>query len=320
MSSAPLLVATRLRPPSKLGPDRIVRLAGEAGFTGLAADEAVTQDLLQGLASAGLRSGLTTTVTACPLPEAGLGKGKRLPHLAAFDNPEERLAAVKRAKDTLGWGQKLGIPLYTLGLGPVPLHSPEAELRLGYARREMDRDELGGKALRRALDERRARGQAIYDACRAGIEPLLAEAERRGAVLLLSLAVSPWQVPTPREAHQLLGEFRGGPLALVYSPARRAVLQELGLAGAPERWGDLAAASQLVEVSDRVGLETHFPLGAGELDFQVPGEVPASAAWLVTGPVDSTFREVLRARKRVDELRAAATPPASAAPEAAPSS
>lgn len=307
MSATTLLVATRLRPPSKLGPDRIVRLAGEAGFTGLAADEAVTQDLLQALATAGLRSGLATAVTACPLPEAGLGKGKRLPYLAAYDDPEERLAAVKRAKDTLGWGQKLGIPLFTLGLGPVPLHTAEADLRLGYARREMDDDERGGKALRRALDERKAHGMAIYDACRAGLEPLLAEAERRGATLLLSLATSPWQVPTPREAHQLLSEFRGGPLGVVYSPARRAVLQDLGLAGAPQRWDNLAAASRLVEVSDRVGLETHLPLGTGELDFTVPPEVPASAAWLVTGPVDSTFREVLRARKRVDELRAAST-------------
>ena len=40
-------------------------------------------------------------LAACPLPEAELGKGKRLPQLAALDDPEERQAAVALAKKTL---------------------------------------------------------------------------------------------------------------------------------------------------------------------------------------------------------------------------
>jgi hypothetical protein len=303
VSALPLLVACRLRPPNTLGPDRIVRLASEAGFGAIAADGGVTRDLLQALATTALRSGLSISVAACPLPEAGLAQGKRLPYLAAFDDPEERRAAVKGALAALAWGQQLAIPFFTLALGPVPLRSSEADWRLGYARREMEPDERGGKALRRALDERKARGTAIYDACRAGLEPLLAEAERRGSQLVLPLAMHPWQLPTPREAHQLLQEFAGGPLRLVYSPAGRTVLEDLGLAGPRERWGDLAAATGLVELSDRVGLETNLTLGVGDLKVELPEQIPSSAGWLVTGPIDASFKEVLRARKRAEELQ-----------------
>jgi hypothetical protein len=302
-SPLPLLVTCRLRPPATLGPDRIVRLASEAGFGAIAADEGVTREQLQALASAALLSGLTISVAACPLPESGLAKDKRMPYLAAFDDPEERRAAVKAALATMAWGQQLAIPFFTLALGPVPLRSGQGDWRLGYARRETDPDERGGKALRRALDERKARGQAIYDACRAGLEPLLAEAERRGSKLVVPLATNPWQLPTPREAHQLLQEFAGGPLSLVYSPAGRAVLEDLGLAGPPERWSDLAAATGLVALSDRIGLETNITLGVGDLEVALPPEIPADAGWLITGPIDATFKEVLRARTRATELR-----------------
>jgi hypothetical protein len=301
------LVHTRFRPPAALGPDRIVRLASEVGAQGLCADESVPQDLLKGVATEGLRAGLAVTVAACPLSETTLATGRRLPHLASFEDPDERRAAVKRSTASLAFCQQLGIPLFTVDLGPVPLKSAEAPFRLGYARREMSTDEPGGKALRRALEERRARGQPLYDATRASLEPLLSEAERRGATLLLRLAVGPWQLPTPREAQLLLREFAGAPLRLVYAPARRAALAEIGLTGpqpiSESRWAELASATGLIELTDRVGLDTALTLGTGELDFALPPEIPADAGWMIAGPMDASFREVLRARRRAEELR-----------------
>jgi hypothetical protein len=306
-TAAPILLHTRFRPPNALGPDRIIRLASEVGAEGLAADESVPQDRLKAVATEGLRAGLAVTVAACPLAETELPKGKRLPHLNAFEDPEERRAAVKRSSASLAFCQQLGIPRFTVDLGPVPLRSPEAPFRLGYARREMSVDEPGGKALRRALEERRARSQPLYDATRASLEPLLAEAERRGSTLLLRLAAGPWELPTPREAHLLLHEFAGAPLGLVYTPSRRAVLTEIGLSGpvpvAESRWADLAAATGLIELTDRVGLETGLTLGTGELRIDLPAQIPAHAAWMVAGPMDASFREILRARRQVDELR-----------------
>jgi hypothetical protein len=310
--AAPLLVHSRFRSPTALGPDRIVRLASEAGAEGLATDESVPQDLLKAVATEALRSGLAVQVAACPLAETTLPKGKRLPHLAAFEDPDERRAAVKRSSASLAFCQQLGIPRFTVDLGPVPLKSAEAPFRLGYARREMSVEEPGGKALRRALEERRARGQPLYDATRASLEPLLGEAERRGVTLLLRLAAGPWQLPTPREAQLLLREFAGAPLKLVYAPARRAALLEIGLGGAQPvseaRWAQLAAATGLIELSDRVGMDTGLTLGTGELEVVLPPEIPVEAAWLVTGPMDASFREVLRARRRADELRGARLP------------
>lgn len=304
----PLLVDTRLRPPPALGPDRIIRLGSEAGFAGISVSADVSEDLLKLLATEGMRANLPVQAVACPLSAAPLPKGKRLPHLLALDDPEERRAAMKRARETMAFAHPLGVGLYLLDLGPVPLKTPAAPLRLGYARREMDVGEPGARALRRALDERKARGGAILDAIRAGLESILGEADRRGTTVLLGMAASPWQAPTPKETEQVLGEFRGAPLRLVDAGARRAILGDLGLLGPPE----VAAARRLafagrtgfVEIADRVGLDDGYCATTGDFEPAAPDGIPRNAAWMVTGPLDTVFADVLRAKTRAVELRA----------------
>ncbi|HEY0706705.1 MAG TPA: hypothetical protein VGG33_07910 [Polyangia bacterium] len=307
MSAPTLAVSTRLRPPAELGPDRIVRLASEAGFEGIAAGKDMTLELLKLVAGEALRAGMRVSMAMCPLAAAPLVKGKRLPWLAAHDDPDERRAAVKAGIETLAFGQQLGITNFVVDLGGVPLRTSKTRLEVGYARREMANEEPGGRWRRQALDERNASALSILDACRLGLEPLLADAERRGASLAIPIAANPWQVPTPREAHQLLRDLAGGPLSLVYSPARRVVLDELGLAGPPERWGDLLAAATVVEFADCVGLRTDLCLGTGELPPGLPAGLTRAQSGIVKGPVDSAFREVLRAATRArEELSAAA--------------
>jgi hypothetical protein len=298
-----IALACRLRAPEELGPDRIVRLANEAGFPGIALDASVTLGILPTLASAALRSGLGLAACLCPLAESPLARGKRLPYLSAQD-PEERLTAVKLAVRTLEAASTLGVGVFSLDLGPAPLEHKESDLRLAFARREMEPGERGAELLRSALEERRARGPRLLDACRKALEPLVALAERSGVQLALPVAATPWQLPSPREAHQLAEEFAGAPLGVALHPARWAVLETLQLPRAADRWDELLRAANLVWASDRVGLETDLLLGLGELEW------PA-AAWprplptVVTGGADSTIREVRRARRRLTEPSAA---------------
>jgi hypothetical protein len=304
-----ILCSTRLRPPLSLGPDRIVRLASEAGFAGISGDAGCSLPLLRAVATEGLRSGLPVKLAPCPLPEAELGKGKRLPRLAALDDPEERLAAVALAEKTLETASDLDIRLLALDLGPAGLKTSEAHLRLRFARREMDQDEPGGRLLKRALEERRSRAGRIFDACRLALEPLLEAAARRGASLALPLAPTPWQLPSPREAHLLLREFTGAPLRLLACPAHRAVLRVLGLGGPAERWQDLEAHSEVVLATDQVGLDSDLLLGEGELDdddLRLPKLAEGTPTIVVSGPVDANFKEVRRARLRLEALPAPA--------------
>ena len=296
-----LALACRLRPPDDLGPDRIVRLAAEAGFEGLALDASATLSGLSALATNAVRSGLRIAALACPLAEAALARGKRLPHLSASD-PEERLSAVKLAERALEAGGALGVPILALDLGPVALEAKEADLRLAFARRQMDRGEPGWEILRTALDERRARGPALLDACRSALEPLLARAERSGARLALPVAATPWQVPSPREAQQLLAEFTGAPLGITLAPARWAVLETLKLPRAAERWADLAGAAALLWVSDCVGLDADLVWGLGEADPEKARAWPHDVIAVVSGAADSTFKEVQRARQQLAEV------------------
>jgi hypothetical protein len=302
-----IVCSTRLRPPLSLGPDRIVRLATEAGFAGIAVDIGCSLPLLRTVATEALRSGMPVQLAGCPLPEAELGKGKRLPRLAALDDPEERLAAVALAKKTLETATDLDVRLLALDLGPAGLKTSEAQLRLRFARREMDADEPGGRLLKRALEERRSRAGRIFDACRLALEPLLEAAGRRGATLALPLAPTPWQLPSPREAQLLLTEFTGAPLRLVACPAHRVVLRLLELGGPSERWPELESQGQVVLATDQVGLDCDLLLGEGELDdedLRLAKLAQGTPTVVVSGPVDAAFKDVRRARLRLESLPA----------------
>lgn len=307
-----VLCSSQLRPPLALGPDRILRLGSEGGFQGLSVDADVSLDLLRKLAPEALRVGVPVRISACPLPTEELSKGRRLPHLGCMDDPEERLAAIKLARTTVENAGELSIDTVLVELGPVPLSVPEGRLRQLFARRELGEEEPGGRLLRRVLDERKARGGRLFDACRASLEPLLESASLRGTVLVLSIAATPWQTPSPREAQALLREFAGAPLALSLSPARKAILERLRLSGPPERWPDLARASRVLRAEDGVGLDCDLLLGLGEVSLTVPPEAPADLLTVIGGPADSTFKEVLNARRRAEEALAARRQPDSA--------
>ncbi len=263
-------------------------------------DASATLSMLALLARHALRAGLSIASLLCPLPEVVLARGKRLPHLSAVD-VQERLSAVKLAVQAVEAGGSLGVPVFNVDLGTVALEAREPDLRLAFARRQMERGQIGWELLRTALDERRARGATLLDACRAALEPLLAVAERAGAQLALPVAATPWQVPSPREAQILLQEFAGAPLGIALAPGRWAVLEALRLPRAAERWQELARAARLLWVSDCVGLDADFLWGLGELDPERARHWPAKVPTVVTGLPDSTIKEVQRARRRLQE-------------------
>ena len=159
----------------------------------------------------------------------------------------------------------------------------------------MDEDEPGGRLLKRVLEERRSRAGRIFDACRLALEPLLEAAGRRGATLALPLAPSPWQVPSPREAELLLREFTGAPLRLMACPARRAVLRLLELGGPAAALAGPGAARPGAAGDRSGGLDGDLLLGEGELedeDLRLPKPATGTPTLVVSGPVDSGFKEV----------------------------
>jgi sugar phosphate isomerase/epimerase len=283
----------------------LCRLASDAGFEGIALDGGVTLQDLPAVLPEALAVGLQVPWLFGPVADAPLLPGKRLPHLAASEDKEERLAAVKHALAMIDTARGLGVEAFALDLGRAVLGVKAERVRRHHDRRELEEGEPGARALRRALDERRARSGRILDACRASLEKVLAHAEREQTQVALLLARSPWGVPSPREAQQLLLEFRGAPLGLVMSPARRATLTALGLGGPAERWPELEAEARLVLLTDAVGASADLAPGLGVLDLAGLSLPPRPAPLLVSGRADTSRAEVARARELADRLRRA---------------
>ena len=121
-------------------------------------------------------------------------------------------------------------------------------------------------------------------------------AERAGLTLALPVAATPWQLPSPREAGELVEAFAGAPVGLVWDPGRLSVLAALGLAISDERLRALAGAAVLAIDNDAVGIRAGFLPGLGERDARVAALAPgATVPHIVTGGPDATDAEIAAA-------------------------
>jgi hypothetical protein len=284
-----------------LGPGPLVQLAAEAGCAGVALDGGCRLPEIPLVAAAAFRQRLTMPLLVAPMAETKLAPGRRLPSLAALGNREERAAAVEMVRQAIEVSRDLGTKTIVLDFGRVALQVDEAQIRAHFARRELEEDEAGRPAFDAALKERRARGEALLDACRAALDPLVREAERHAVRLALLPAATPWQVPSPRETTTLLEDFAGAPVATVFSPARLMVLASLGLGVSRERSDALKRAAAVVEAADVVGLELPLLLGLGELDPAELDGAPDDALFVLTGPTGATDEEVAGVRKMLED-------------------
>jgi hypothetical protein len=256
--------------------------------------------MLPSLIADALRVGVPVSAVRTPLAEGPVIEGKRLPHLAALGDREERISARNLAGRTMETAHNLGIRLFPITFGRVSLTTKEPLIRAHFARRELDEDEPGHRALGEALAERRSQSPALLDACRSSLERLVKVAERLDVRLAILMAANPWQVPSPRETLDLLDEFRGAPIGVVWSPARLAVLTGLGLDISDERRTSLRGRAFLIDASDRCGLEYPLLPKLGELpldDLATTSEVPT----VLSGRPDSREDEVTAARAFVDD-------------------
>lgn len=289
-----ILLGSALRPPRTLGPSALLRLAESAGCAEVAVDGGCLLSHLPAFPAAGV----PIVAVVAPLVDEPPETGKRLPHLAALDDPEERRAAVALTRVTIEKAREVGVLLVGLPFGRISLAVREPQIRLFFERRELDDGEPGAPWLRRALAERREKSQRVIDACRAALEPLLRVAEPLGVTLSLICAASPWGAPSPREALALLADYRGAPIGVTLSPARDAALAALGLALGPERRQALREAARLVHATDAVGLNHRLLPGMGEADLS-PLAGTESLPVVLSGPSDVTDEEVARAKELI---------------------
>ena len=290
-----LFLASDVRPPRGGADDALLRLAAETGAEGVHFGGGCDLELYGRLAGTALRLGVGVPSLALPLPERPLPAGRRLPRLSAHAR-DEREAAIELASRGLEAATTVAARFAVLDFGEVTLATRPGELDRAFARREMEEDEPGSGLLASAVAERRARGKELGDACRFSLERLVRRAERAGLTLALPVAATPWQVPSPREAHQLAEGFTGAPVGLVWDPGRLSVLAALGLAISDERLRALAGAAVLALDNDAVGIRAGFLRGLGERDARIAALAPgASTPHIVTGGPVASDAEVAAA-------------------------
>jgi hypothetical protein len=290
-----IFLASDLRPPRGGDDERLLRLALDGGIAGIHLGAGGDLSLLPVLARLAIRLGAPISSLALPLPSRPLAAGRRMPRLAATAR-DEREAAIALARQALEVAAPLAVRLAVLDFGEVTLSIRPGDLARAFARREMDDGEPGERALAAAVAERRARAEALGDACRWSLERLVRAAERADMTLALPVAATPWQLPSPREAGLLVGAFAGAPLGLVWDPGRLSVLAALGLAISDERLRALASGAVVAIENDAVGVDAGYLPGLGERDARVAAlAAGATVPHIVTGRPDATDIEITAA-------------------------
>jgi hypothetical protein len=305
-----VLCATDLRPLHKGGAGPLIRAAGDAGATGIHLAGGFALGDTEAAVPAILRAGLDIPSMTLPLPQRALGKGKRLPSLAAAE-ADERGAAIALATEGLEAGVHASVRWAVLDFGGVALPASRHDVAGWFARREMADDESGGAELAIAIGARKARSEALADACQRSLERLCRLAEARSVRLLLPVGGTPWEVPSPREALALLEAFRGAPLAPLWDPARLTARLALRLRVSDVRVAALAEAAGAALETDAVGMTTGYLPGLGERDESLPArasKLPADAPVIVSGFPDSTDAEIAAAVARATVLYEAPAP------------
>src|SRR5690606_18647768 len=109
--------------------------------------------------------GIPVMAGTAPLAERPLAAGKRLPHLAAIDDADERRAALANADEVMAALSNLGARYLLVNLGQLSLSSgTPGALVEHFTRGEAPDPSDGGTPLALALAERRARTAAVLDA------------------------------------------------------------------------------------------------------------------------------------------------------------
>jgi hypothetical protein len=272
-----------------------VQLAADAGCEGIMLDGGCLLRQVPLLGTAARQAKLTMPVLLAPVPEERPSLHRRLPSLAG--EKDERAAAVDLVRRAMQVSRDAGTRTVVLDFGRLPLGGEEADLRRHFARRELDEGEPGGILLAALLAERRSRAVEWVDGCRLSLEALLRDAVPMDVELAILPAATPWQVPSPRETVELLGDFAGAPVGSVFSPARLAALTALGLGVSAERRAVLRKAALVVDASDAVGMDQPLPLGLGTID---PAELRGFAEKIplvLGGPPDASPAEIRAAKK-----------------------
>jgi hypothetical protein len=291
-----VLCATDLRPLHAGGIDPLIRVAGDAGATGIHLAGSFFLGDLAPVATAVLQAGQIIPSMALPLGPRALASGKRLPALAA-DDPEERGAAIGLSEEGMAAGASVGVGWGLLDFGPVKLPVSRQEVAEAFARRALGE----GEDFTIARGARKSMAEGLVDACRWSLERLCRQAESRGCKLMLPIGASPWEVPSPREALSLLEAFQGAPLALAWDPGRLSALLALGLPLPAARIEAVAKAAGAAIENDAVGMEPGYLPGLGERHERLPARpsLPAGAPVIVTGSPEFTAEEIADAVGRI---------------------
>ena len=204
-----------------------------------------------------------------PLPE-GVPRDKAdgdVFSLSSLDQ-EERFAAVKWAKRTLEWAEKLEVQAVILHMGRVAMNDPMKILKNLFDKKKIATEE-GREAIATQKAVRAQREGKYLDAALHSLEKLAKEAEKRNILLGLENRGNIQEIPDFQELSVFLEEFAGGPVFYWHDIGHATIQEKLGILPAG-KWLESFHANLIgVHLHGCRGYDDHKAPGSGEEDYSL---------------------------------------------------
>ncbi len=212
----------------------------------------------------------------CPvLPNLPQAEAENDPVQLSSLDVNERQEALRWTTQTMELAADLEIPIVVLHLGEVDTHDRSYLMRDLYEYGEREYEAFGRK-VEEATDWRKRKQAKHQDAALFSLDALNELALRMDLHLAVENRPHYYQIPNFDEMAMLLEKFEGSNMRYWHDVGHAALQERVGLCWS-HRWLE-AYKDHLIGVNlhDLKDLETHYPPGFGDLEFnEIMAEIPS---------------------------------------------
>jgi sugar phosphate isomerase/epimerase len=203
-----------------------------------------------------------------PIPStAPNGKGGGDVFLLSHPDDEQRRIAVQWTKRSIERASEVGAKALVVHCGRVDMNAEHERLCTYFSNRQLHSPE-GKNLIRRKLRELEAVKSAYLESVQRSLEDLIPTAEQNNIILGLENRYHYHELPGPEDFEVIFEKFASAPIGYWHDTGHAHAQEALGLFPAEELLRRYHQKLVGVHVHDALGLDDHFPPGAGEIDFK----------------------------------------------------
>jgi sugar phosphate isomerase/epimerase len=180
--------------------------------------------------------------------------------LLGFEDEVKRKRAIELLNRSIDYAARYGAEAVVVHPGEVPFED-NIDSRLKKLYHELGKDSAEYRSLWREMQERRERLSPMYArTIRESLEQVSEHIARKGYKIAVGIETRSrcYQMPTPKEAKQIIDELKGAPVYLWYDFGHAMMMDRMGLYDSVKDAHELKSYIYGIHIHETIGLSDHY--------------------------------------------------------------